>query len=825
MDRLVNTFHKLDDNPEERIAHNEYNELGELITKDLHEGEQFLDYSYNIRGWLTAINDPASTDDTHLFGMKLHYNDNPLDSRKNFNGNISAMEWSNYDANGSGYSERAYSYAYDGLNRLTDARHYQDKSSGSNAFDVQVPGYDLNGNIKRLIRKGENGSNVDNLTYTYNGNQLLKVTDSNGSEGFDNGSSGYGTDYTYDANGNMTADANKGITSIEYNHLNLPTKVVMSPSGGGSGEDDRIEYLYDAAGIKLQQKVYEGGSLKKTTDYVGEFIYETIEDGDRELALIQHDEGRLIYDDWGHDWDYQYHLKDHLGNVRMTFSTLSSDPLVCKETFETGEDNGFQDLHRHQNSNANTTPGGNEVERLQSLQTGAMVLLAVNKDDEVDMSVQANYESGPSDNTHVITTASALFTAVNNAYGSGAEGSALINPDQSELDQALAGMGGKNDASTAPRAFINYIFFDKEMGYVSAGFTQISTAAQGVGVHEEVVMPEFVADREGYILAYLSNENQEAVNVHFDDFTVYHGKTNVVSTQDYYPFGLTFNESVRTASKEQRFKFNDGVERIEDLNLGLDLALFRTYNPSIARWLQVDPISKHHESGYAWVTNNPILWNDPLGLDTVKYDPSGGSNPDDVYVLNDVVVQGENQSNEVTEEVNNSPNYQYASSMQPYPGAGSFPRQSGAVEPFFFVPNPVEIGISVADNLSRGEFITAGIAAIALAPGGKGGRLLWGFWDDYAKIAYKGRTYAKVGDRLYTRHAIDRLSPSGLGVAGGAGGASGRSISPTFVEDVITNGARRNVVVNGVQRTVHTSGSVTVITEEASKIVVTVITK
>ena len=52
-------------------------------------------------------------------------------------------------------------------------------------------------------------------------------------------------DYTYDANGNMLTDANKGITSITYNHLNLPTQVTL-----GSGN---IQYIYDATGVKTEE--------------------------------------------------------------------------------------------------------------------------------------------------------------------------------------------------------------------------------------------------------------------------------------------------------------------------------------------------------------------------------------------------------------------------------------------------------------------------------------------------------------------------------------------------------------------------------------------
>jgi hypothetical protein len=54
----------------------------------------------------------------------------------------------------------------------------------------------------------------------------------------------------------------------------------------------------------------------------------------------------------------------------------------------------------------------------------------------------------------------------------------------------------------------------------------------------------------------------------------------------------------------------------------LELAPFRSYDASIGRWSQVDPIYKFGESGYASMLNNPIGFSDPLGLD-----PGGGTDP------------------------------------------------------------------------------------------------------------------------------------------------------------------------------------------------------
>jgi hypothetical protein len=159
---------------------------------------------------------------------------------------------------------------------------------------------------------------MDNLTYSYNGNQLLGVADTGDlTKGFADGNIS-GNDYAYDVNGNMVTDKNKSLTAgnaITYNHLNLPVQVTKSTN-------EKIIYTYDATGRKLMQQVYNAaGTVTKTTEYNGEFIYQ----GDT-LQFVNHEEGRIVMKplspgEAGVRPEYQYHLKDHLGNVRITFTT------------------------------------------------------------------------------------------------------------------------------------------------------------------------------------------------------------------------------------------------------------------------------------------------------------------------------------------------------------------------------------------------------------------------------------------------------------------------------------------------------------------------
>ncbi|MBA3782814.1 MAG: hypothetical protein H0X12_13305 [Nocardioides sp.] len=106
---------------------------------------------------------------------------------------------------------------------------------------------------------------------------------------------------------------------------------------------------------------------------------------------------------------------------------------------------------------------------------------------------------------------------------------------------------------------------------------------------------------------------------------------------------------------------------------------------------------------------------------------------------------------------------------------------------------------------------------------GAEGRHLWTSWQQYPKVRHAGREYALVGDRLYARHAVDRLQPSGLGAPAGAVG-SGRSISPKFIDHLLNTVKGKQVTTpEGVVRTAYESGGVRIITED--DIVITVITR
>lgn len=329
-DRLMYHAHQVNNNPAELLVENSYNHIGVLAYKKvgnvIGSPLQKVDYNYNIRGWLTGINNSTgnmelNATEKDLFAFKLNYNTTEAEINYSgtplFNGNISESYWRTSADN----IQRKYGYRYDNLNRLVEAIYQRPGTGVTNSYNEGVA-YDRNGNITELIRFGDFDSpsqrlEIDRLSYAYSltSNRLMRVTDLSGTyntPGFKDGTN-TADDFAYDANGNMITDLNKGINSsgtnpIKYNHLNLPTEIVFSVS-----PLKKINYLYDATGVKLQKTVSEG-TVVTTTDYLDGFQYVNAA-----LQYFPTAEGYVNYNSGVYKYVYNY--LDHLGNIRMSYTS------------------------------------------------------------------------------------------------------------------------------------------------------------------------------------------------------------------------------------------------------------------------------------------------------------------------------------------------------------------------------------------------------------------------------------------------------------------------------------------------------------------------
>lgn len=645
MGRVLWIKHSTNGASEIVTSKNQYNELGELVDKKLHStatdgsgAKQSVDYRYNIRGWLTKINEAdvstvATGDATHdYFGMELAYNGllGNLSTTPTFNGNISAINWSK--GNGGVARRQAYVYNYDNMNRLKDANHFDYEknisnglwqwNSNGNGFGENIT-YDLNGNIQTLQRKGFKGASMDALAYFYTGNQLNYVNDTgNASSGYINGNTGT-DDYSYDFNGNLDKDKNKGLNTkgnIKYNHLNLPVEIVKGT--------ERVKYIYDAMGTKLAQEVYNASNvLVKTTDYIGEMVYEN-----NVLKFLQHTEGRVLPD--GAGWEYQYYIKDHLGNVRVTFTSKVQVATSYSTNFESATNSDFLNYKNKQFDLVDhTDPAGTVYQYVHFLngsdvgsingRVGLAKSIAVMPGDQISASVYAKYMNlgGSGDPDPFILSLASAFGV---SAASTGEQLKIYNGLNSYAVTVPGGDHWQDDES-APKAFVTILFFDKDYNFLDAAWDQISTVGSQTSGSvkqppHDLLSVSARAPEAGYAFIYLSNENPSFVEVYFDDFTLSHAPSPIVNVSDYFAFGLSYNSSTRENTIAQDLKYN-GKELQDELALGwLDYGA-RMYMPEIARWGSVDPMSDKYRrwSPYNYAVDNPIRFIDPDGMDVTWY--------------------------------------------------------------------------------------------------------------------------------------------------------------------------------------------------------------
>ena len=264
--------------------------------------------------------------------VKTTYSVNGSDKRE-----LSVVDYDNYGRilleNIMGKDEVLYDY--NAQNMLTDSGYNEGdrQNDGQGNYDESLS-YDKMGNVQSLLRSGllDDGSYglIDNLSYSYHGNQLLKVDDAavgpyyQGAFHFVDGAD-EAVEYEYDANGNLVRDLNKGIISISYDLNNQPRKIEYN-------DGRNVSYLYDAEGSKLsvsynltamssaqpQMPVMQSSNVasanmsngQKTIEYCGNIIC----DGDE--TMILNNVGYALYNK-DNNLSFHYYLKDHLGNNRV----------------------------------------------------------------------------------------------------------------------------------------------------------------------------------------------------------------------------------------------------------------------------------------------------------------------------------------------------------------------------------------------------------------------------------------------------------------------------------------------------------------------------
>jgi RHS repeat-associated protein len=644
--RLTNVLTSLDATNKTLHARYKYYLHGPLKRLELAGSLQGIDYVYTLNGALKSINhsdpardpggDGANGFSADVFGQLMDYHDNDYQGAgyqvgsvttgiaNSFGGTLRSASWFSPVDNPA--TRRVYGYEYDSRNQLTNARFgnltgaagsYAAAFSPTENYREGIGGYDKNGNIQTLLRKGKTGNTLGNYNYIYtpNTNQLDKINH-NGSQL---------VDYTYNPIGQMVAQTEGGKTwNVSYTAYGLVKEVKTATNVMVA------RYAYDDGGNRVKKESFTPtGTLEKTTWYVHDAsgnvlaVYEQ-QGATTTLAEVPlYGAGRLgMYKPV--PARFLYEINDHLGNVRAVIGP--PETVVSTATMETenaaAEDDEFKSTiaPRIPYTAANNTPGGNEVIGVNNGQpnggypgrmVGPGIKLKVSPGDVISAEVWGYYEAGTGFNNTMASNV--VAGAVANVFSVAAPGEAsqlAAAFNQTYSASGFAGKDGSPDA-TIPAGYINLVMFDNSINADPTTLPMAATRITAVaGVKQKLTVGPITIPSPGYVYIYVNNNSNTNQWVYFDDLKVTHVKSPFVAGADFYPFGLTMTD--REILKEAYRYGYQGQYAEEDGETGWNSFDLRMYDARFGRWLSQDPYNEFH-SDYLGMGNRPNMTTDPTG--------------------------------------------------------------------------------------------------------------------------------------------------------------------------------------------------------------------
>ncbi|MCO5242025.1 MAG: RHS repeat-associated core domain-containing protein [Chitinophagaceae bacterium] len=261
--------------------------------------------------------------------------------------------------------------------------------------------------------------------------------------------------------------------------------------------------------------------------------------------------------------------------------------------------------------------------------TGLGITLKVMAGDRIDIFGKSYYQSSTTynnTNSTVLTIANIISAFIGSPDNTGFITKGITSPAMEGMNAGLipAGFirGNDGSSSSAPKAYINYMFFDEAFKFAGGNFSRVGSSGTVKNHFDDAVLQNIPVPKNGYLYVYVSNESND--NVFFDNLQVFHDRGPILEETHYYPFGLTMagiSSKALNNAVENKYRFNGGNELqnkefSEGSGLELYDAMFRMYDAQIGRFHQVDPLADIVDSWspYTFSFNNPILFNDPLGL-------------------------------------------------------------------------------------------------------------------------------------------------------------------------------------------------------------------
>jgi RHS repeat-associated protein len=306
------------------ISSLEYDNLGRVSKSILGGGVTGTEYSYNVRGWLTAQAPVAGSG----FSMSI--------DGYTYGGLVTSMRETRFRAGK--WKTFARKMAYDELGMLTDV------TDGDSDMFGEAYSYDINGNVL-TARHGY----YDDLAMTYDGNRLTGMTDKADGDILrplqarvpSIPAGGHDDAMAYDACGRLTRDDTRSVALITYNPLHLPTRIAFT-----TGDDINYTHLSDGTRLEAFTRHFYTEQVKRHDKGTGRdtVVTRTRVRSSRRTCLgdwvIEDGRADRLYtsagycDAAGDSVSFHYWVKDHLGSVRAIYDSRgcleqATDYLAC----------------------------------------------------------------------------------------------------------------------------------------------------------------------------------------------------------------------------------------------------------------------------------------------------------------------------------------------------------------------------------------------------------------------------------------------------------------------------------------------------------------
>jgi RHS repeat-associated protein len=454
--------------------------------------------------------------------------------------------------------------------------------------------------------KEKNGVNmvfdlVDDFTYSYSGNQLLYVRNAVNTPTLHTGNSfnymvgNPQDDYYYNENGSLITDPRKKISAIGYNHLNLPIFVCDT-----SEKQNYIINLYDAVGIKLRKRILENGQIRTQYDYISGNVYK-----DNVLEFVPTGERRVIFEN--NVPIYEYHYKDHLGNLRVAFREANSQKWIATAELsaQSTESTEFANVNQTRRDKPQYL-GEKACQTRPGQPLGWWKSISVQKGDVIFATAEAYFEKNPQIENTALNWNMFLFLNPNYALNNGEN---MLNSNNNLVGIGILPTFGGNNAEI-PKAYLIAQFYNADNQPTQQKILYVTTNNYAWNTLGEI---QEIALENGRVEIFVANESN--TGVFFDDLSIYKSPTPIVQENHYYPFGMNLVGIEKEGTPNHRFQFMS-KEKESSFGLGWTETDWRGYDGQVGRFWQVDKLAEQAPdwTGYRYGFNNPISNTDPSGL-------------------------------------------------------------------------------------------------------------------------------------------------------------------------------------------------------------------